>query len=256
MTHRAHPPRSGPFAFAPWLGRGAATLGLAVMLVACGQSVAVQPAQELVPPTVTATVAPTATPAPTATATLMPTATIVPTATVPPTTTVAPTKAVTPTATPRAVPVTVTPTRAATVAPSANGGGTVRDEDGVCQLVLPTSHKVDSAGDGFDALDDNGFGVSTSATGRSESPETLAQLLYGNFTTTFTSPQPSAPVSIGDTSRIDFVGALASNPGKGTVYIKKFGSTVCGVSMFTYDKAAVPHNTSATAILPTLKLIP
>lgn len=260
MTRRAQIPRSGPFAFAPWLGRGAVTLGLAAMLVACGEPVAMQPAQALVVPTATATVAPTATPAPTATATATtaPTATIAPTATtaIVPVATVAPTKAITPTATTRAVPVTVTPTRAATAAPSAAGGGTVRDESAICQLVVPASYAVDSAGDGFDALDDNGFGVITSARGRSESPQALAQLLYGNFSAVFTDAQANAPDSTGDTSRIDFTGALGANQGKGTVYIKKYGTTVCGVSLFTYDKAAVPHNTAAGAILPTIKLIP
>jgi len=80
--------------------------------------------------------------------------------------------------------------------------------------------------------------------------------LYGNFTSVFTSAQPGQPSSTGDTSRIDFAGSLASNPGKGTIYVKKFGTTVCGVSLFTYDKAAVPHNTAVSAILPTIKRIP
>jgi len=75
VTRRAYPP-SGPFVFAPWLGRGAVTLGLAVMLVACGQPIATQPAQALVAPTATATIASTATVAPTATTT----ATVAPTA--------------------------------------------------------------------------------------------------------------------------------------------------------------------------------
>jgi len=130
----------------------------------------------------------------------------------------------------------------------------VRDEDGVYQLVVPV--KVDSAGGGFDARDDNGFGVSTGAIGRNESPEALAQLLYGNFTGVITSAQPSAQTSTADTSRIAFTGALAAKQGEGTVYIKKFGTTACGVSMFTDGIAAVPHNTVASAILPTITRLP
>jgi hypothetical protein len=253
VTSRAHSALSRLYAFAPWLGHGAVTLGLAVMLVGCGQPVAMQSAAALVPPTATATatVVPTATVTTTATAPIAPAATATPTATA----TIPPTRAITPTATPRAVPVTVTPTRAATAAPAATGD-TVRDEDGVCQLTVPATYKVDSAGDGFDALDDNGFGVLTSAVGRSESPEALAQLLYGNFSAVFTNAQPSAPSSTGDTSRIDFTGALGSNQGKGSVYIKKYGTTACGVSMFTYDEAAVPHATSASVIFATVKRLP
>ena len=54
MTRRASIPRSGPFAFAPWRGRGATTLGLAVMLVACGQPVTAQAAQVMAEVPVTA----------------------------------------------------------------------------------------------------------------------------------------------------------------------------------------------------------
>ena len=35
------------------------------------------------------------------------------------------------------------------------------------------------------------------------------------------------------TSQFDFTGTLASNSGKGTVYIKEFGTTGCGISLFT-----------------------
>ncbi len=146
--------------------------------------------------------------------------------------------------------------RAATTALSATNGGTVRDEDGICLLIVPSTYKVDSAGDGFDALDDNGFGVLTGVVGRNESPEALAQLLYGNFTAVFTGAQPSPPDSKGDTSRIDFIGALGSRQGKGTTYIKKFGTTVCGVSLFTYDNAAVAHTAATSAILTTIERLP
>lgn len=247
----------------PALGKGLATLGLIFTLVACGGATTTETSGSLIAPspTATATIAPTATIPPTAT--LAPTLTVAPTATALPTTATpaatattakTPTRALTPTAaatraatTPTARPV-LSPT-----APPAAGTNIVRDEDGRCQLTLIPGYTVDSAGDGFDADDENGIGVLSSAAGRSETPEALAQSLYGGFTSVLTAVQQGKMTSNATTAQIDFTGALASNTGKGTVYIKKFGTTVCGVSIFTYDDAQIPHEIAATAILPTVK---
>ncbi|HEY8602265.1 MAG TPA: hypothetical protein VIL85_27820 [Thermomicrobiales bacterium] len=246
----------------PTLGKGLATLGLAFTLVACGTPVATETTGSLIAPspTATATIAPTATIPPTAT--LAPTPTIPATATIPPTATPAATATTAKTPT-RALTPTVAATRAATTptarpalsptAPPAAGANIVRDEDGRCQLTLIPGYTVDSAGDGFDADDANGLGVLSSAAGRSETPEALAQSLYSGFTSVLTNVQQGKTTSNAATSQIDFTGTLASNSGKGTVYIKKFGTTVCGVSIFTYDKAQIPHEIVATSILLTVK---
>ncbi len=65
--------------------------------------------------------------------------------------------------------------------------------------------------------------------------------------------QQGKTASNATTSQFDFTGTLASNSGKGTVYIKEFGTTGCGISLFTYDKAQLPREIVATAILPTVK---
>jgi hypothetical protein len=129
----------------------------------------------------------------------------------------------------------------------------VRDEDGICRLTVPPGYTVDSAGDGFDADDGKGIGVLTGATGRAETPEALAQSLYGGFTSILTDLQQGQVTNTADTSQIDFTGTLGTQPGKGTVYVKKFGTTVCGLSVFTYSGAAVPHESAITSLIPTVR---
>ena len=241
-------------------GKGLATLGLAFTLVACGSPTAVQTGALAAPTaTATATLAPTATIPPTPTVaptpTVPPTPTIAPTATTPPPT---PTRPSTPTAT-RPAPTPTrpapTPTTRAASSPTARpaaGNNIVRDEDGICQLTLIPGYTVDSGGDGFDADDGNGIGVLSGAKGRSETPEALAQSLYGGFTSVLSGVQQGKVTTGSTSSQIDFTGALAANAGKGTVYVKKFGTTVCGVSIFTYNDAQIPHDIAATAILLTV----
>jgi len=94
--------------------------------------------------------------------------------------------------------------------------------------------------------------ASSRPVGRSETPEALAQSLYSGFTNVLTNVQ-QGKASNATTSQIDFTGTLASHSGKGTVYIKEFGTTGCGISLFTYDKAQLPREIVATAILPTVK---
>jgi len=187
-------------------------------------------------PTAPATIAPTATTAPTATSAPAPTAPVMPT------------RAITPTATSRAVPVTI--------APAATRGGIVRDDTGVCQLVVPVGYKVDSVGGGFDARDDNGFGVIAGAIGRNESPEALAQLHYGKLHRRHYRRAAERTEEYHRHLADRFHRGARGETGKGTVCFKQYGTTVCGVSMFTYDSAAVPHNTAASAILPTIKAPP
>lgn len=220
-------------------------IGGGSMLVACGSGVATQEGALEVP-----------TPTATATATVLPTATAtptkVPTQVIPPTATQGPTATTRPLPTPTVV--RQTPTRVA-VPPSAKPGAntTVIDEAKVCKLTIPPGYTVDSGGDGFDANDASGIGVLTGGTGRSDSAQELAQILYESFSSVLDNVQQSKATPGPNTYQIDFTGDLASNPGKGTVYVKKFGTTACGVSIFTYDDAAIPHATVVNAILPTVQ---
>jgi len=250
VTHHTQPP------WFPALGKGLATLGLVFTLVACGSATATEMSGNLIAPspTATATIAPTATIPPTATLAPTPTATIAPTLAATPTIAKTPTRVLTPTAaaTRAATTPTARPAISPTVPPAA-GANTVRDEGERCQLTLIPGYTVDNAGDGFNADDENGLGVLSSAAGRSGTPEALAQSLYSGFTSVLTNVQQGKPTSNATTSQIDFTGTLASNSGKGTVYIKKFGTTVCGVSIFTYDKAQIPHEIATTSILLPVK---
>ncbi len=227
------------------------------LLLACGLPVeATQTGPGLVNPT------------PTVTATLPPTATALP-PTRTPTTTVRPTNTPAPTATTQPLPSPTkgppTPTRGATtptpraVATATKSGGTasgnmvVRDEDGICQLTILPGYTVDNAGDGFDANDNMGIGVLTSATGRTESPAELAETLYDGVTAALDNPKKGKVTPGTNSSQIDFTAELQGQPGKGTVFAKKFGTTACGLSIFTFDGAAIPHEAVVAAILPTVK---
>lgn len=239
-------------------GKGLATLGLVFTLIACGTTATAETSGSLIAPspTATATVPPTATLPPTAT--VRPTSTVAPTATattIPATATIAktPTRALTPTIAKTRAASTSTPRPAISPTTPPAGGNIVRDEEGRCQLTLIPGYTVDSGGDGFDADDGNGIGVLSSAAGRSETPEALAQSLYNGFTSVLTDVQQGKTTSNATASQIDFTGALATTIGKGTVYVKKFGTTVCGISIFTYDTAQLPHEIVTTAILSTVK---
>jgi hypothetical protein len=245
-------PRIRPAWGLPALGKGLVTLGLAISLAACGGGAATQVGNVLATqaPTATATsAAPTATATVAATPATVPSPTSAPAATQPstPTATATRTAAVSPTRP------TSTATRPASSPTTAPAGGVIRDENGVCQLTLPAGYTMDSGGDGFDATDENGFGVLAGATGRSDSAEALAQSVYINFTSVMEDVQQGKVTNTPDSSRIDFTAALADNPGQGTVYVKKFGTSVCAMSVFTYDEAQVPHATAMATLIATLK---
>jgi hypothetical protein len=229
----------------PALGKGLVALGLAITLAACGGGTATQVGSILATqaPTATATSA-----APTATATVAAIPTSAPSPTVAPT----PAQSSTPTATRPAAIMPTRPASSPTAAPAA-GGGVVRDEDSVCQITLPVGYTVDSEGDGFDADDEKGFGVLSGATGRSDAAEDLAQSVYANFTSVMENVQQGEVTNTPDSSRIDFTGSLADDPGQGTVYVKRFGTSVCAMSVFTYDGAQVPHATAMATLIATLK---
>src|SRR4051794_6874865 len=237
------------------LGNGLITLGLAFTLVACGGGGAVQVGSVLATPTATS-VAPPATPTIAATPTLAPSPSLAPTAaTLPAAPTVAPTSTRGSGSDPSPTQAAgVTPTRPAsspTAAPVA-GDGIVRDDGKNCQLTLPAGYTVDSGGDGFDADDDNGFGVLSSAAGQGASPEALAQSLFASFTSVMTDVQQGKVTTTTDTSRIDFTATFVNSPSDGSVYVKKFGATACAMSVVTYQGAQVPHPLVMTTLIATL----
>lgn len=242
------------------LSNGIVTLSLAFTLVACGGGATVQVGSALATPIPTATVTSAA---PTATATIAPTPTRAASPVSGPLATTAPfIPTIAPSPTPGSPsgptatrPAAVTPTRPASspTAQPAAGGNVVRDDAKSCQLTLPAGYTVDSEGDGFDANDDNGFGVLTSATGQSASPEALAQSLFESFTSVMSDVQQGKVTTTGDTSRIDFTATFVSSPSDGSVYVKKFGSTVCAISVVTYNEAQIAHATAMTALIATLR---
>jgi hypothetical protein len=181
------------------------------------------------------------------------------TATPPPTQsppTATPTRAATATATAR--PPTATPP-AGTVA----AGATPQQPlviHGACAMSLLAGFREETPQGGYyPANDQTGFAALDefdTANGQ-RTPEQLAQ----GFATTVLSRviqnyQQTGTERAGDGYRIDYTATANGQPGKGSFYLKEFGSVACGATLFTTNTSSLPFATSFNLMVVSLKPAP
>ena len=229
----------------------AVLLGTTVALAACAPFGGAMPTAA---PLSTAT----APPRPTASATVAPTAAL-PAATATtsaPATALAPAVAATVTPTNTAIPpaptATALPSTLVPIVPTPPAGAGATDAQGRCAITLPA---------GFAATDGGAF---SGANGRasitltplvvraSDILDDVALPFVSTFTAAIGDYQQTAVARGEDNLRLDFTGRTTA-PGQGTIFLRQFGGTVCALSFFVVQGAAITYDQTVNALLASLR---
>ena len=190
----------------------------------------------------------TATPAPTGTAPLpistpSPTASPAPSATATP----APTDTPAPTAPARQVPPTATPARP-----------TVLDPDGQCQLALPAGFTEETPGGGyFPAIDRSGFAALDSPDTRNGaiSFDTAAQIVITTMKSALQNYQQTDLNKGQGTIQVQFTANSEGRAGRGTIYFRQFGNTVCAATFYLLQGSALPYDATLQGLTTSLRAV-
>ena len=138
---------------------------------------------------------------------------------------------------------------AATVPP-----GGQRVTSGACRAVLPEGFVEERAGGGYyPAADRSGFAALDWPDAPSVSralPLVRANLarLLADFEQSGLDEQPT-------TARFSFTGRAEGRPGKGTVHLAAFGSSICVVTLYLVDSSAIPFEPTLATLVSSLEAI-
>ena len=233
---------------------GAATLTATsppTATVAASPTAGATPAPSATMPAATATVA---APAPTVAATPAPTGTVPsppPTATIPmPTATPLPTAILATTVTPP--PATAIPPTLAPVAPTPPAGSSATDAQGRCAITLPAGFAA-TGGGAFSGADGQAFITLTPLDARaSDTLDDVALPFVSTFTAAIGDYQQTAVARGEDDLRLDFTGQTVA-PGRGTIYLRQFGGTVCALTFFVVQGGEIGYEQTVNALVASLR---
>lgn len=207
-------------------------------------------------PTIAPTSAPTSVPVPTLTAMPAPTNTAVPpapTVTLPaPTATLPATAPPAPSATVPPPTATVMPPTLAPVPPTALAGAGATDAQGRCAITLPTGFAAAGGGTFSGANGRALITLTPLAIGASDTLDDVALPFVSTFTAGIGDYQQTAVARGEDNLRLDFTGRTTA-PGRGTIFLRQFGGTVCALSFFVVQGGEVSYEQTVNALLASLR---
>lgn len=198
-------------------------------------------------------------------------------ATVPPltpTTTPAPTSGATQVATPATRPAPTGAATAATVAttrPATATRATVATTravasatpdrplvaNGPCTLALPSGFVEERPGGGYyPASDQTGFAAldQFATEGSSRTAESLAQgFINVNLTKVLQNVRQTGAEQTDDGYRLDFTASVGGQPGRGSVYVRRFGTVACGATLYLLDRSTIPFATTREVLILSLQ---
>ena len=190
-------------------------------------------------PTVMATVAPTSTvPPPTATAPA-------PTATVPATATRAPTATLPP-------PTTAIPPTLVAVSPPPLAGVSATDARGRCAITLPAGFAATGGGAFTGANGQASITLTALDNGAGDTLDDVALPYVSTFTAAIGDYQQTAVARGTDDLRLDFTGRMTAS-GRGTMYLRQFGESVCALSFFIVQGGEVSYEPTVSSLLASLR---
>ena len=148
-----------------------------------------------------------------------------------------------------------TPAAAATTTPAAAAVGpqTIRDARQACELMLPAGFAATSNPGGFASSGGKVLIVLQSLSAGSDNGlDDLALPFVGAFIPTVAGYEQTAVIKVADSLRIDFTGGLPQ-PGRGTLYFRQFGPTICVVTYFVADGAGIAYDAVFDALVASLR---
>lgn len=248
----------------------AVLLGATVALAACAPfgaatPTAAPPPTMIAPPssTTSATVVPTATVpaasattaapatalAPTVAATATPTNTAIPPV---PTASVSVTTILAPSATVPPPPATALPATLVPIAPTPLAGATATDAEGRCAITLPGGFAATGSGAFSGSNGRATITLTPLAIGASDTLDDVAVPYVSTFMAAIGDYQQTAVARGEDTLRLDFTGRTTA-PGRGTIFLRQFGGTVCALSFFIVQGTEIPYDQIVNALLASLR---
>jgi len=153
-------------------------------------------------------------------------------------------------------------TRAATATRAAASATPQRPlvTNGGCAIVLPLGFREETPQGGyFPALDQSGFAAldSFNTEGGQRTPETLAQAFAtSTLSRVIQGYRQVGAERSGDGYRIDYVATVGGQPGRGSLYLKTFGTVACGATLFTLDSSRLPFATTLDLMILSLQVVP
>ena len=243
-------------------------LGVGVVLAACAPfgeatpTIAPPPMATIAPgpapsaPSTPVTTAPAATAVPTAALTAAPTSMATPpssTATIPaPTVTVPATPTLAPTATVPPSTVPPIPPTLAPVSPTPLVGASATDVQGRCAITLPAGFTATGGGAFSGSNGRASIALTPLAIGASDTLDDVAQPFVSTFIAATGDYQQTAVARGEDNLRLDFTGRTVA-PGRGTIFLRQFGGTVCALSFFVVQGGEVGYDQTVNALLASLR---
>lgn len=142
-----------------------------------------------------------------------------------------------------------TATRAASATP-----GRPLVANGPCTMALPTGFAEERPGGGYyPASDQTGFAAldQFSTENGARSAESLAQgFLTTNLGKVLQGVQQTGAEGTADGGyRIDFTATVGGQPGRGSTYVRPFGTVACGATLFLLDRSTLPFATTREVMI-------
>jgi hypothetical protein len=132
----------------------------------------------------------------------------------------------------------------------------VTEPQGLCAVTLPVGFAASPNGDGRYVGVDGRAIVALTATeaGPDDTLDDVALPFVGAFVATVEGYQQTAVLKEADSLRVDFTGRLAG-PGKGTLYLRQFGRTVCAITFFVTDGTEIAYEPLLAQLIASLRAV-
>ncbi|MBW3656590.1 MAG: hypothetical protein KY444_10830 [Gemmatimonadetes bacterium] len=127
---------------------------------------------------------------------------------------------------------------------------------GPCAATLPAGFAEDAPGSGYyPARNRSGFAAvdAPDTAGGGVALPDAAQSVLNGFQTVVPGYRQTRLERNGDTLRVEFTGTVDGRPGRGTAHFMRFGTTVCGVTLFLLEGSDIAFDPTLRALTESVR---
>ncbi len=132
------------------------------------------------------------------------------------------------------------------------------DSDRQCQMTIPSGFAEDTPGSGyFPALDKTGF-VTVEAPDTADGANSFDQavgMVLVTLVTVLPGYRQTNVARSPDTLRVDFTAPVDTGTGKGVAYFKRYGTIICGATLFLTNRSVSPFDATLRGMVATLQVV-
>jgi hypothetical protein len=130
---------------------------------------------------------------------------------------------------------------------------TVTEPQGLCTVTLSAGFAASATAGTYTGAGDRAV-VSLTAlqAGPDDTLDDVALPFVGTFVASVEGYQQTGVAREADNLRVDFTGRLGQ-PGKGTLYLRQFGPTVCAITFFVIDGTEITYEPTLAQLIASLR---